>query len=293
MKIYLILILEFIVIFITFFLLSFYYQINTIFYGNFNIFFITFNIIIIYIFISFIILISFQRNILDIILFIFFIFCIIISLSLLSKYIDKKIILGFLIIIISYAISIEIYLIFSCSNKRYNIIFAFISFITIVLTIYVIYLFWIKAFNDIIYLPIFGLILFLLNNISHFLLFDFYTFDNAFFKVMIMNLSILALIHRYYKYILSTFETFQDDYNHKIKKYLCLLNLYLFIQYIIIFIFVLSFCNFSREVIESIFINITYSLLGFGFPFVLFNLSYIKCVYEKQISFYINFFATY
>ena len=283
LKTYFILSIEYIFIFIIFYL-DFYYQINTIntiktiILDNLTIFLITFISILFLICISLFILLSFKGIIKDFIIFFLFICCIIISLFLLSKYVEKNILLYCLIIILFNAISIEVYLIFSCFNKKYEITFLFISIIVISLTIFILYKFWIKEFKDIIYLSIFGIALFLLNNICHFLLFDFYTFDNALFKVMIMHLPIFAFI---YMLIYKIQECIHSIYNHNItiKIYLLLLNLFLLIQYLTIAFFVYKFHEYKEEINEFIIKNIIYVLFVFAFPPFLF---YSPCYINKN-----------
>ena len=291
LKIYFILSIEFIFIFLITFL-CFHYQINTIFNKNSIVFLILLIIIIILsIIISFIIFSSFGKYI-DFILFIIFTFCIIISLFLLSKYIDKKIILCFLILILSNVISIEIYIIFSCSDENYEKIFVLISFMVAVVTILFLCLFWIKDLNSIIYLSIFGLFLILLNYASHFLLLNFYTSDNVLFKVMLMNLSFLIILYRYYKYILSTFRDSEDII---IKKYFSLLNLFLFIQYIIILIFFLIISKLNSgtafNLKETTEYYIVIFLFYFPFPFFVFSFSHCICCCKSKMSLYFNIFA--
>ena len=268
LKIYSILTIEFIFI-LTLFNLGVYFKIPTIFYENLITLLITFISLIYLICISFIILLIFEGKIKDFIVFFIFTFCVVISQFLLSKYLDKNIILYFLIIILSNAITIEIYLIFNCSNKIYEIKFLIISLFVMILTIFLLYKFWIKESKDIIYISIFGIILFLLNNICHFLLFNFYTFDNALFQVLIMHFSLFALIYmliyKIQKRILSTISP-----NKKMKLYLCILNLFLLAQYIVIAYFVFKFNEANETIHESFSNNIIYYLIIFAFPPFLF-----------------------
>lgn len=281
-NVYLILLLEFIFIFVINFL-GFYFEFSNIFYYNLTITWISFSSIILFSLFSFILLLykdidndNYNDNY-KLLLPIFFIFipCIIISCFLLSKYIKENIILSFLIIILSNVLSIEFYILLFSNCKKFGILL--FSFLGSLISISSIYLFWIKEFNEIFYLIIFGLILLIINYSCLYISFEFFQNNNKFFMIIIMKVFILALLYQFLKFIISVFREDVDDNNieQKNKYFLFKVNFLLLLEYLINLLFVFIFRDFSGNLNDSFKKNAFYYILFFGFPSCLCNCLFI------------------
>ena len=287
-KIYLILILEFVFVLLAVFL-GFYFKFNSLLYNSRNICILFALVIILFTLLFLILLLVYQededKSFLFIINFFIFIPCIIISFFLLSKYINQTIILSFLILILSNAISIEISIILTQKWKIFGIFL--ISFVFNLICTLFIYLFWDRNLKEIIYLLVFVILLFSLNSICHFALLKYFDNNNKFFILMVMHQSILVsiclLFYKFFKYSISLFLNDEDEIDNdnekKVKIFLRRTNFLLLLEYLFTLLIVIISRNSSVGLYNSFKNNIFGYLIFFGVPI---SISFLPFIAKKS-----------